>query len=75
MKQILKLSQKYGLGGKRVFLTLPWDFFWSEFHDGIAMPLKSTMCFFYILLFFALFTVMFAVAGTTAPPPPPLVLL
>jgi len=35
----------------------PPTFFWSDFHDGIAMPLKSTICFFYILLFFALFTV------------------
>ena len=32
-------------------------FFWSEFHDGVAMPLKSTICFFYLLLYFALFTV------------------
>ncbi len=45
MKQILKLSQKYG------------GFFWSEFYDGIAMPLKSTMCFVYLQLFFTLFTV------------------
>ncbi len=29
----------------------------SEFYDSIAMPLKSTMCFFYLLLFFTLFTV------------------
>jgi hypothetical protein len=31
MKQILKLSQKYGLGGTRVLLTLPWDFFGLNF--------------------------------------------
>jgi hypothetical protein len=31
-------------------------FFRSEFHDGIAMPLKSTICFFSFHLFFALFT-------------------
>jgi len=31
MKQILKLSQKYGLGGKRVLLILPWDFFGLNF--------------------------------------------
>ena len=31
MKQILKLSQKYGLGGKRALLTLPWDFFGLNF--------------------------------------------
>jgi hypothetical protein len=38
-------------------MNTPLGFFWSEFHDGIAMPLKSIMCFFYFLLFFALFTV------------------
>jgi hypothetical protein len=31
MKQILKLSQKYGLGGKRGLLTPPWDFFGLNF--------------------------------------------
>jgi len=30
-KQILKLSQKYGKGGKRVLLTFPWDFFGLNF--------------------------------------------
>jgi hypothetical protein len=38
-------------------INTPLGFFWSEFHDGIAMPLKSTICFFYFHLFFALFTV------------------
>jgi hypothetical protein len=31
MKQILKPSQKYGYGGKRVLITLPWDFFGLNF--------------------------------------------
>jgi hypothetical protein len=31
MKRILKLSQKYGKGGKRVLLTLPWAFFGLNF--------------------------------------------
>jgi hypothetical protein len=42
---------------KASLINTPLGFIWSEFHDGIAMPLKSTICFFYIQLFFALFTV------------------
>jgi hypothetical protein len=38
-------------------MNTPLGLFWSEFYDGIAMPLKSTICFFYFLLFFTLFTV------------------
>jgi hypothetical protein len=38
-------------------INTPLGFFWSDSHDGIAMPLKSTICFFYFLLLFALFTV------------------
>jgi hypothetical protein len=46
-------------------------FFWSEFHDGIAMPLKSTICFFYFQLFFGLFTVCLSRTSVITPPPPP----
>jgi hypothetical protein len=52
-----KTFTKVWIRRKASLMNTLLGFFWSEFHDGIAMPLKSTICFFYLHLFFGLFTV------------------